>query len=322
MPFDPEKVTLNAREKAFIAWYDARCKRILSNRMLLAHLLKATMTEFASLEPEVIATRYIEGVPGQENHSQKIQGLRNERNDPHRNACFFDVIFYALDPRTEHPIPIFINVESQWNSFSSYDLRNRGIFYIGCMIADQKDCVFEKSNYDDLRKVCSIWICPNSPKNCANTITSYTLDQHNILGNSPNHPVDKLQLLMVSVGTANDDHFTGVIPLLEACFSKTTDKDHQKQITDQYNVKLEQEDYDMTIGEQIIYDFKREIWESEERGKEIGEKIGKEIGKEIGEKLGKDDEKKRIAKSMKDDHVNSELIAQYTGLSPEQIKAL
>ena len=66
----------------------------------------------------------------------------------------------------------------------------------------------------------------------------------------------------------------------------------------------------MTIGEQIIYDFKREIWESEERGKEIGEKIGK------------DDEKKRIAKSMKDDHVNSELIAQYTGLSPEQIKAL
>ena len=54
MAFDPSKVTLEADEKAFIQWYDARCKRILSNKMLLAHLMRATMREYADIEPEVI----------------------------------------------------------------------------------------------------------------------------------------------------------------------------------------------------------------------------------------------------------------------------
>ena len=314
MPFDPSTVTLSAEENAFIAWYDARCKRILSNRMVLAHLLKSTMAEFADLEPEVIAARYIEGVPEKENHSLRILGLRNERNAPHRNANFFDVIFYALDPKTKKTIPIIINVESQWNFDPSYDLLNRAVFYIGCMIADQKDTVFEKSNYDDLRKVCSIWICPNPPKELANTIVSYALDQHNILGNCPKRPIDKLQLVMVHIGTAKDDNFTGVLPLLEACLSKTTNKGHQKQTTHQYNVQLEQEDYDMTAGEQIIYEMTRESWEREEKAREDG----KEIGKEIGE----NNEKKRIAKSMKEAHITNDVIVQCTGLTLEQINLL
>ena len=310
MSFDPSKVTLSAKEKAFIQWYDARCKRILSNRMVLAHLLKATMNEYSNLEPEIIATRYIEGVPGKENHSLRIQGLRNERNDLHRHASFFDVIFYALDPRTEQPIPIFINVESQWENIPNYDLCNRGIFYIGCMIADQKDTVFEKSNYDELRKVCSVWVCPNSQKYLANTIDSYTLEQHHIQGTSPAHPVDKMQLVMVRVGTANDANFKGVMPLLEACLSKTTTKEHQNQTTNKYHVQLEQEDYDMTAGEQIIYEFKRQLWE-------VGEKA-KEDGIEIGEKS----EKKRIAKSLKELNVAIDTIVSSTGLTEEQVQAL
>ena len=55
MPFDPSQITLEADAKEFIRRYDARCKRILSNRMVLAHLLRATMDEFADIEPEVIA---------------------------------------------------------------------------------------------------------------------------------------------------------------------------------------------------------------------------------------------------------------------------
>ncbi|MBQ1266749.1 MAG: hypothetical protein IIY06_08285 [Proteobacteria bacterium] len=52
MPFDPSQITLEADAKEFIRRYDARCKRILSNRMVLAHLLRATMDEFAGMEAE------------------------------------------------------------------------------------------------------------------------------------------------------------------------------------------------------------------------------------------------------------------------------
>ena len=62
----------------------------------------------------------------------------------------------------------------------------------------------------------------------------------------------------------------------------------------------------MTAGEQIIYKLKREAYEREEIGKEIGEA----------------NEKQRIAKSMKNDCVKPERISLYTGLTQEQIQAL
>ena len=46
------------------------------------------------------------------------------------------------------------------------------------------------------------------------------------------------------------------MPLLDACLSKKVSADYRKAVSEQYNVHLEQEDYDMTAGEQIIYDLK------------------------------------------------------------------
>ena len=201
MVFDPNKIQLTANDKAFVHWYDTRCKLALSNKMVLAHLLKATMHEFSGHDPEIIARRYIEGKPGEESQTIRIQGLRNERDAPNQNANFFDIIFYVLLPDAKQSIPIFINVEAQADCNPDYDLCHRGIFYAACMLADQKDSVFEKSNYDDLKKVCSIWICPDSPKECANTIDSYDMEQHHILGKAPEHPIDKLQIVMIYVGT-------------------------------------------------------------------------------------------------------------------------
>ena len=279
MPFDPSQITLEADAKEFIRRYDARCKRILSNRMVLAHLLRATMDEFADIEPEVIAARYIEGVPGQENHTPRIQGLRNERDNPNRNSSFYDVIFYALKPDTGEAIPVIINVEAQADSKPGYELANRGVFYLGCMIADQKDTVFQNDRYDNLCKVCSIWICTDPPKDCADSIECYTLDQHVILGKCPSHHVDKVRLVIVylsreadknSEPTAGDDNL-GIIPLLNVCLARSVNKDRQNKVTEKYHVELDPEDRDMTAGEQIVYKHYRDMWELGEQIKELGE---------------------------------------------------
>ena len=333
MPFDPSQITLEADAKEFIRRYDARCKRILSNRMVLAHLLRATMDEFADIEPEVIAARYIEGVPGQENHTPRIQGLRNERDNPNRNSSFYDVIFYALKPNTGEAIPIIINVEAQADSKPGYDLANRGVFYLGCMIADQKDTVFQNDRYDDLRKVCSIWICTDPPKDCADSIECYTLDQHVIQGQCPSHHVDKVRLVIVYLSReadknnehSDDDESLGIIPLLNVCLARTVNKKRQNKVTEKYHVELDPEDRDMTAGEQIIYKHYREMWELGEQIKEQGEQI-KEQGEQIKE-LGEQNKELRAnaqntAKILKDSQVPVDVIAKSTGLSVEQIEAL
>ena len=319
MPFDPSQITLEADAREFIRRYDARCKRILSNRMVLAHLLRATMDEFAGMEAEEIATRYIEGIPGKENDSQRILGLRNERDNPNRNSSFYDVIFYALNPGTGDAIPIIINVEAQADSSPGYDLTNRGVFYLGCMIADQKDTVFQNDRYDDLRKVCSIWICTDPPKDRADSIECYTLDQHVIQGKPRPHRVDKLRLVIVylsreadknSAQNDGDDNF-GIIPLLNACLARTVNKERQELITDRYRIQLDPEDRDMTAGEQIIYKHYREMWELGEQIKEQDEQI-KELRASV----------KNTAKLLKDAQVPVDVIAKSTGLTVEQIEAL
>ena len=340
MPFDPSQITLEADAREFIRRYDARCKRILSNRMVLAHLLRATMDEFAGMEAEEIATRYIEGIPGKENDSQRILGLRNERDNPNRNSSFYDVIFYALNPGTGDAIPIIINVEAQADSSPGYDLTNRGVFYLGCMIADQKDTVFQNDRYDDLRKVCSIWICTDPPKDHADSIECYTLDQHVIQGKPRPHRVDKLRLVIVylsrevdknSAKTDGNDNL-GIIPLLNACLAKTVNKERQELITDRYRIQLDPEDRDMTAGEQIIYKHYREMWELGEQIKELGEQNrfqGKQIKeqdeqiKELGEQnKALIENVKNTAKLLKDAQVPVDVIAKSTGLTVEQIEAL
>ena len=66
----------------------------------------------------------------------------------------------------------------------------------------------------------------------------------------------------------------------------------------------------MTAGEEIIYDLKRQIWEAGQ------------IGKNEGINEGINEEKERIAKSMKEDGVMINLITQYTGLTLDQIEKL
>ena len=291
--------------------------------MVLAHLLKATMHEFAKIEPEIIARRYIEGTPGEENDCKNIRGLRNERDSPNQNPSFFDIIFYVLLPGSKQIIPIFINVEAQTDYTPGYDLRNRAVFYAACMLADQKDSVFEKDNYDNLCKVCSIWVCPEPPKSVANSIDSYSLRQHVVFGKSSKRPIDKIQIVMVHVGTAKDKNYKGIMPMLNVCLSKKPDKEKQKEISKKFHLNLDQEDGNMTAGEQLVWKLKKEAWEAgEKQGWEAGNKQGWEAGNKQGWEAGMNDEKQRIAKSMKDNHLDINLIAQCTNLTPEQIEKL
>lgn len=45
-----------------------------------------------------------------------------------------------------------------------YDIVTRGIFYAARLISAQSGTEFTHSHYDDIKKVYSIWLCMNAPK--------------------------------------------------------------------------------------------------------------------------------------------------------------
>ena len=53
---------------------------------------------------------------------------------------------------------------------SAYDIINRAVFYVSRMIPSQKGREFVNSNYNDIKRVYSIWVCMNMSQNCMNYI--------------------------------------------------------------------------------------------------------------------------------------------------------
>ena len=50
------------------------------------------------------------------------------------------------------------------------------------MVSEQKDTEFRHDNYDDLKKVYSIWLFMESPDYAAHTISSYTITHNSLYG--------------------------------------------------------------------------------------------------------------------------------------------
>lgn len=65
---------------------------------------------------------------------------------------------------------VIVNIEAQKAEPSAYDIINRAVFYVSRMISSQKDREFIKSNYNDIKRVYSIWVCMNMSQDRMNYI--------------------------------------------------------------------------------------------------------------------------------------------------------
>ncbi len=154
------------------AQYDECAKRILGQKSILSRILIKTVDEFQGMTPKEVESR-IEGEPiigkvpinggltNRENiyNGSHIVGLNTENSEIHEGLIRFDIIFYVRMRDTLSKI--IINVECQKDEPTKYDILNRSIFYVSRMISSQKGRDFEKTNYNDIRRVYSIWICMN-----------------------------------------------------------------------------------------------------------------------------------------------------------------
>ena len=101
-------------------------------------------------------------------NQDKVVGLNTENSEINEGMIRFDIIFYVR--MRDGLSQIIVNVEAQKAEPSGYDILNRAIFYVSRMISSQKGRDFVKSNYNDIKRVYSIWICMNMSQNCMNYI--------------------------------------------------------------------------------------------------------------------------------------------------------
>ena len=173
------KKSISATDKD--AQYDEKAKNLLGHKIILAHILVKTIDEFKEMNPKDVV-QYIEGEPyisrvpvdpGSTNvekaqDGEKVIGLNTENSELNEGLARFDIIFYVR--MKDGLSQVIVNIEAQKAEPSAYDIINRAVFYISRMISSQKGREFVNSNYNDIKRVYSIWVCMNMEQNCMNYI--------------------------------------------------------------------------------------------------------------------------------------------------------
>jgi hypothetical protein len=236
------------------AQYDEQAKRLLSQKHILAHILVKTVDEFKGMNPKDVV-KYIEGEPkvgivplepGLTNRDEssadgeRVVGLNTENSEINEGLVRFDIIFYVR--MKDGLSQIIVNVEAQQKNPTEYHILNRAIFYVCRMVSSQKERDFVKMNYDDIKRVVSIWICMNMKENSMN---HYHLANEALLGNQKWEGKEDM-ISIVLLGLSNQlperDEDYELHRLLGALLSKNiTQAEKLNIIGNEYDIPLEDE---------------------------------------------------------------------------------
>ncbi len=197
------------------AQYDEKAKRLLGNKMILAHILVRTVNEFRGMDPKE-AVSYIEGDPfisavslepgltnvAKEKDGQRIVGLNTENTEINEGMIRFDIIFYV---RMKDGISqMIVNIEAQKGKPSGYRILNRAVFYVSRLISSQKERDFVKMNYDDIHRVYSIWVCMGMDEG---SMAHVHLAKDDILGSHQwEGGLDLLNIVMIGIADELPEH--------------------------------------------------------------------------------------------------------------------
>ena len=231
------------------ASYDAACKRLLSEKIILAWIMKNCLEEYRGCDVEEIAEKYIEGTPqvgeaavalDESNRVSMIQGAGNEDTSLTEGTVTYDIRFFATAPISGELIRLIINIEAQNDFYPGYPLIKRGIYYCSRMISAQYGTEFTNSHYEDIKKVYSIWICMNPPKSRENSITRYYIAEENLVGSVKEQKADYdlMAAVMICLGKETDSG-TDLLKLLNVLLSTETGSQDKCQILEEdFHIKM------------------------------------------------------------------------------------
>ena len=258
--------------------YDESCKKILSNKTILAHIMKESLKEYESLSiPEIISCIEPEA------NEESIIGLPTEDITVSGAKTVYDLLYCAALPNKEEDIGIMINLEAQDLSRNpGYPLVKRLMYYLARHLVRQKT-----GRYRKLRKVVCIFICMNAPKKSQNSINGYRMEEIAIRGelHEKEEDYDLMEGMIIRLKEKVEDGRKDMMNLLSSLFSLEESAEEKKEKLEKgYGIlmtrKMEKEVKEMCNFSQGVYS--RGIKEGIEQGIGQGIKQGIKQGTELG----------------------------------------
>ena len=298
--------------------YDEYCKKVLMNKYVLSHISRHVITEFKGMSIKEVLTCLEPDTKEGIKQSEKINGMNTEDITGKGGLVRYDVLCGLGLPNHEGKVDMFMNIEAQGKDNMGYPLLKRSIYYGSRLLVRQKNTPngFQKTNYEDLKKVYSIWICMKHSKKKSGVMNRYSLHEEH-LGAAyafPRRHYDLMNIIMIyppkEVENIHDGTF---MTLLYILFTSGMDSTRKKEIlTKNYGIPMTKE-----LGKELEEMCNLSQYIKEEgilQGRKEGRREGRIEGIVEGVEKGKVEEKMDIANKMKEKGYSTKEIEELTGI--------
>ena len=231
-----------------IEQFDACAKKLLSEKVILAWILKSCVEEFKDcsiqwimsegIVDDIEVSTNVVDVDEEDITELELSGSNTEDNSVKEGKIFYDIKFNAKAPNADDYIYLIINLEAQNDERLTYPLLKRAVYYVSRMISSQKNTIFYKSDYKKIRKVYSIWVIMNTDKE--NTITKYSMQEQSLIGDVKANVTDYdlMSIYMIRLGTEIDENNESILRLLGTIFKSRDSKTQERILEDEYNIPM------------------------------------------------------------------------------------
>lgn len=301
---------------------DAACKEALACKEVLVRILQGCVPEYRNCTEEEIAA-CIEGQPlvgelpvdrdlTNPHRTEKSKGNNTEDKTVSEGTVLYDIQFDALLPHTKDRARLIINLEAQADftptdkKHGTYHLVTRGVYYCARMISAQKGIEFTGSQYENIAKVYSIWICMSPSEEWRGAVNSYSLAETNLCGEQHEDKgnYDKLCVILLCLGENSKIRESELIAFLNTLLSDKLSKNEKStQLEEQFGFQAS-ERLEGRLNEMCNYS-KFVADRGEERGMAKGMAQGEEKAT-IG----------LIQSLMQNTHVTADKAMEMLGISP------
>ena len=278
--------------------FDTQAKNILSYACIEAWILKGVVKEFQNYSVQricsILTGKKLKGI--MLDGERKIQMINTRDTVEGQQDIELDAFFQITVPEVD--ARIFLNVELQKAPGIKRWLRRRGWYYVTRLTTRQSGIVFEKSHYEQIEKVYSIWIVGGKRKK--SRIERYQLQ------NGPN-PLEVMELVIIYLGNPDDPDVSPIEQLLNTLFSATMSIEKKKKILrDKFFIAMHS-DMERTVED--VCNMSQGIWE-----------MGCADGRKIGRREGCEEVMKEVAITHAKEGFSQEYIARLLKVSVGQIR--
>lgn len=269
---------------------DAQSKLILHSKEVLAIILQEVISEYRGYSREEIMDFIHEDSLADEREvsinrtNTQVYGNNAEFAQLNEKVSYFDLVFRAKNPQlttTQVSVSLHVDIEPQKTYHPGYPVEKRGMYYLARRLSSQLSLITENTDYGQLEKCYSIWICRDDvPKTARYSISTYEMSNTR---NTGKHVVakekyDLMTLVVIKLGDKvyngkEDQEGYGLLRFLNAVM---------------YPHKS---DFMQTVSEYIDFSGNKELWEEVKRMGGLGQSVleeGIEQGIEKGIEQGEE----------------------------------